>query len=61
MSKPNPGFEQLQELRHGVFEDTKSFSCVKEFTLMFPKKEIKPFILDDLKWNGKLFGGRKKI
>ena len=59
MSKPNPGFEDLMLLGNSPYVNNKSHSYIKEFTLTFPKKKIEPFIKDEFKWNGKLFGGSK--
>jgi hypothetical protein len=61
MSKPNPGFEELSLLGRAPYVNNKSYSYVKEFTLVYPKKKFEPFIKDELVWNGKIFGGSKKI
>ena len=61
MSKPNPGFEELALLGQAPYVNNQSYSHIKEFTLMYPKKEIEPFIKDEFVWNGKIFGGSKKI
>lgn len=47
MSKPNPGLDQLFEVaKEGNYYSGPSYSCVKEFTLTFPKKKSEPFIAD---------------
>ena len=48
MSKPNPGFEDLQKLGHGTYRNTVSYSCIKEFTFTYPKKTNEEFIPDGL-------------
>jgi hypothetical protein len=48
MSKPNPGFEDLQKLGYGTYRNTVSHSCVKQFTLTYPKKTAADFIPDRL-------------
>lgn len=48
MSKPNPGFEELQKLGYGTYRNSVSYSCIKEFTLSFPKKTAAEFIPDTL-------------
>jgi len=46
MEKDNPGFNYLHALRHGEVTERGSFTCTKEFTLSFPKKESTEFKLD---------------
>ena len=48
MSKPNPGFEELQKLGYGTYRNSVSHSCVKDFTLTYAKKTAEDFIPDGL-------------
>ena len=49
MSKPNPGLDLLFELAEdGQYHAGLSYSCIKEFSPSYPKKEPIPFIADDL-------------
>ena len=49
MSKPNPGFDDLLEVgRQGQYRSVVSYSCIKEFTLTYPKKKDQPFVADGL-------------
>lgn len=48
MSKPNPGFEELQKLGYGTYRNSVSYSCIKDFTLTYAKKTTAEFIPDGL-------------
>lgn len=48
MSKPNPGFEELQQLGYGTYRNTVSHSCIKDFTLTYAKKTNELFVPDGL-------------
>ena len=55
MEKDNPGLEQLCLYAEGVYKNTLSHTCTKDFVLSFPKKESPAFVADGLppKYHGK--------
>jgi hypothetical protein len=49
----------LYQFAESKYDERKSYSCIDTFTLSFPTKSVEPFIKDELKWDGKIFGGNK--
>ncbi len=50
----------LYEVAQGPFPKSASYSCVQTFALSFPTKDLKPFVKDELKWDGKIFGSARR-